>query len=451
MQQFQLSIPEPCHQSWEQMTPTEQGRFCKACAKEVIDFSMMTDSEVLNYFNTLSHENVCGRALPTQLERNITPYANPVKKRFWYWHYITMLFLFFNKTSNAKPQGGIAVTDLNKKGKTPLVSNFQFSQTEKYNTANSRIISGKITDDNNKGIPYAIVKIKGTGKMVKADAYGVYVIKVNTATDFLELSAPGYPAKIFGLSGLQTFNFSISNNATEIIVTAGMMIKRPVKQNVIEKITPITISGTITDSEGNAVPYASVKIKNTSTGTGADSAGTFTLSAVRAFAEIEFSALGFTTKTIAANELKTNSRIILERKLDNSLQEVKVISYGGVTKGKISTMGGISSYSVCTVRTLSDTVKLMTTKITGALKVYPNPVSRGSVLNIDLKIKQTGNYRVQVSDAAGKVVLQRQLIGVSKQQTMQMPTDIKWSAGIYYINVFDTNNKLISTSNFIVK
>ena len=278
----------------------------------------------------------------------------------------------------------------------------------------------------------------------------MYVIKVNTATDFLELSASGYPAKIFGLSGLQTFNFSISNNATEMIVTAGMMIKRPVKQNVIEKISPITISGTITDSEGNAVPYASVKIKNTSIGTGADSAGTFTLSAVRAFAEIEFSALGFTTKTISANELKTNGHIVLERKLDNSLQEVKVISYG-TTNGRLVTLGGISSYSVCTVRTLRDTVKLMTTKITGALKVYPNPVSRGTVLNIDLKIKQTGNYRVQVFDAAGKVVLQRQLTGVSKQQNMQMPTDIKWSAGIYYINVFDTNNKLISTNNFIVK
>jgi len=41
MQKLQLSIPEPCHENWHQMTPTEQGRFCNACSKEVVDFSMM--------------------------------------------------------------------------------------------------------------------------------------------------------------------------------------------------------------------------------------------------------------------------------------------------------------------------------------------------------------------------------------------------------------------------
>ncbi|HMX80851.1 MAG TPA: hypothetical protein PLG91_11090, partial [Ferruginibacter sp.] len=72
MQKLQLSIPEPCHENWQEMTPTQQGRFCKACAKEVIDFSMMTDTEVLNYFAGLREEKVCGRALPSQLNRAIT-------------------------------------------------------------------------------------------------------------------------------------------------------------------------------------------------------------------------------------------------------------------------------------------------------------------------------------------------------------------------------------------
>lgn len=35
MQKLQLSISEPCHENWHNMTPTEQGRFCNACAKEV--------------------------------------------------------------------------------------------------------------------------------------------------------------------------------------------------------------------------------------------------------------------------------------------------------------------------------------------------------------------------------------------------------------------------------
>lgn len=72
MQQIQLSIPEPCHEDWQNMNPTEQGRFCNACSKQVVDFSTMSDREVLNYFATIKNEKVCGRAYPDQLERTIT-------------------------------------------------------------------------------------------------------------------------------------------------------------------------------------------------------------------------------------------------------------------------------------------------------------------------------------------------------------------------------------------
>lgn len=110
MQQLHLSIPEPCHENWLQMTPTEQGRFCNACAKQVVDFSNMSDDQVLNYFSTIKNEKVCGRAYPDQLDRAITIPQVPKKKLFWYWNYITMLFLFFSKANSAKAQlGKIAV------------------------------------------------------------------------------------------------------------------------------------------------------------------------------------------------------------------------------------------------------------------------------------------------------------------------------------------------------
>ena len=110
MQKLQLSIPEPCHENWQTMTPTDQGRFCNACAKEVIDFSMMTDTEMLNYFTTLTHEKVCGRALPAQLERVISKPKEPKKRLFWYWNYIVMFFMFFGKANNVKAQGGVKIT-----------------------------------------------------------------------------------------------------------------------------------------------------------------------------------------------------------------------------------------------------------------------------------------------------------------------------------------------------
>ena len=110
MQQLHLSIPEPCHQNWQEMTPTQQGRFCNACAKEVIDFSTMSDNEVLNYFSSLKNEKVCGRAYPDQLDRAITIPKEIKKRKFWYWNYAAMFFLFFSKMSiKAQAQGMIAV------------------------------------------------------------------------------------------------------------------------------------------------------------------------------------------------------------------------------------------------------------------------------------------------------------------------------------------------------
>lgn len=112
MQKLQLSIPEPCHENWQQMTATEQGRFCNACAKEVIDFSMLTDAEVLNYFNTRTYEKVCGRALPDQLNRTFSRPKDPKKKIFGYWKYMVMFFMFFAKTNTSKAQGQIQVNSM---------------------------------------------------------------------------------------------------------------------------------------------------------------------------------------------------------------------------------------------------------------------------------------------------------------------------------------------------
>ena len=42
-----LHIPEPCHEQWDKMSPAQQGRFCQQCSKTVVDFSTMTDQQVL--------------------------------------------------------------------------------------------------------------------------------------------------------------------------------------------------------------------------------------------------------------------------------------------------------------------------------------------------------------------------------------------------------------------
>ncbi|MCA8829377.1 hypothetical protein [Hymenobacter pini] len=56
-----LAIPQPCHENWDLMTPTEQGRFCQACRKEVWDFSEMPAADILRVLQQAPEGSVCGR------------------------------------------------------------------------------------------------------------------------------------------------------------------------------------------------------------------------------------------------------------------------------------------------------------------------------------------------------------------------------------------------------
>jgi len=60
-----ITVPTPCHQSWQQMETAEKGRHCGHCAKIVVDFTKMTSTDILDYL--ASSKNACGRFSKNQL------------------------------------------------------------------------------------------------------------------------------------------------------------------------------------------------------------------------------------------------------------------------------------------------------------------------------------------------------------------------------------------------
>lgn len=61
-----ISIPTPCHESWQEMTPVEKGRFCSSCQKAVTDFTVMNDQQIIDFIKKHPGSH-CGRFLPDQL------------------------------------------------------------------------------------------------------------------------------------------------------------------------------------------------------------------------------------------------------------------------------------------------------------------------------------------------------------------------------------------------
>ncbi len=89
-QSIQISIPQPCYEDWSKMTQQEQGRFCNACQKCVVDFTTASDATLYHHFS--SNSNICGRFHKSQLNR---PIFKPTKRWASFKWFMSLGFIVF--------------------------------------------------------------------------------------------------------------------------------------------------------------------------------------------------------------------------------------------------------------------------------------------------------------------------------------------------------------------
>ncbi|HMJ47774.1 MAG TPA: SusC/RagA family TonB-linked outer membrane protein [Ferruginibacter sp.] len=94
--------------------------------------------------------------------------------------------------------------------------------------AQSRVVSGKVTDASGKPVPFASVLIKGGRAGVQTDANGEFTIRVNSG-DVLQISQASYNAVDIPVGSLNSITASLNlkdNTIPEVIVTSAFGIKR---------------------------------------------------------------------------------------------------------------------------------------------------------------------------------------------------------------------------------
>jgi hypothetical protein len=160
-----LSIPQSCHESWDEMIPSEQGRFCQSCHKTVTDFSTMSDKELISFFSN-PQQNVCGRFHAEQLNREVSMPANTRRRP------LISIAAMVAALSVAIP----SVQANNKPEKTQMAS-------DKSNTQQSLDtiphVTGIVKDGaNNAALPGAIVKIKGHDIQTVTDSAGKFEFRI---------------------------------------------------------------------------------------------------------------------------------------------------------------------------------------------------------------------------------------------------------------------------------
>ena len=69
--QYAIQVPTPCHEQWDKMTPTDNGRHCVQCCKTVIDFTNWEREDILAYLQQHAATGTCGRFRSEQLDTPI--------------------------------------------------------------------------------------------------------------------------------------------------------------------------------------------------------------------------------------------------------------------------------------------------------------------------------------------------------------------------------------------
>jgi len=126
---------------------------------------------------------------------------------------------------------------------------------------------------------------------------------------------------------------------TDIIITRGPSYASDSgRESLFTKLQQTrTITGTVTDSDGQPLPGVSIVLKGTTQGTVTDNEGNYSLTNVSSDATLVFSFVGMITQEVLVGN-KTNINVTLEQETIG-IEEVVAIGYG--TQKKIDLTGSI--------------------------------------------------------------------------------------------------------------
>ncbi len=359
---LQLHIPTPCHENWDAMTPVEQGRFCGSCQKKVVDFSEMSDQQLVEFFKQPSTGSVCGRFMNDQLERDI---ALPKKRIPWLRYFFTITIPAFLLSMKASAQA-----DRRTKGKVAV-------QSEKL-----------------------LNSLKSNKKIIK---------------DTLPVIVP-----------------------TQVVMGAVSYI------SLEELYARKAIMAKVVDEKGDAIPFASIRIKERPVGMAADANGVFTIQKKNEDSlSVIVSAVNCmpVEKTFSTIEKDT---IIIELKRNDVMKEVVITADVSHYLGRVA--GGLS---IVRKITRSEAV-VKNIFYPDSIKLYPNPIKAGNTINLEILRSGSGKIEIDVFDISGKKVHTTFLNMNTKSWKASLPMP-SLTPGTYFVRVYADDAKKTFTQKIIVQ
>jgi hypothetical protein len=183
-----LSIPRPCAESWNSFIPTPEGGFCGSCQKTVVDFTRMSDRQILVYLEQ-KRAHTCGRFRTDQLKTYTLPEPNSIRPGLTLLRagILGLLLVLSSRPASSKNIMPIMPT-------TEMTPGTSHSGVEVEATGHEeRLIKGIVRDEVGAPMPGVSIYRKGTTQGTVTDVNGQFEFPTKLkAGDVLSFNFLGY-------------------------------------------------------------------------------------------------------------------------------------------------------------------------------------------------------------------------------------------------------------------
>ncbi len=505
---FKLQVQTPCHENWQAMTETEKGRFCKSCAKEVVDFTQMTDEELLRFFTNKKEGNTCGRLYQDQLERPLVSLAPARNRPKWSWNIAAMLFVLLFKTHPSKAQAPAAAITQQVAGNNDPLAPIGQPAT---GTQQTFTLTGSVKDNNGEPVAGVSVSIIGKKMGTLTDTNGAYQLGGVKKGDVIVLSAVGYQPERFTASTpeQQSVIMQYSLMGDVVVTVGGISLEdgyepAPVPEYVACFEVRDKKDGHPLDAGILVKRHAFLKDEHHQTG----KKGIYKLRHIREWDRLTvvISAPGYKDSTIEVRgrdfSLRKLWKTIFLEKIPVSTTACRVIVGGvrsiqsdplyiidGVLADKdqlaaldpailedIQVLKGIDGAALFG-GAASNGIILITTKKTAAtpttktgsveaqdkrimptpipqlasISIAPNPVRTGGSCLVQFQTNRADILTLQVFSEAGTVLQQSTFTTNAGKNTVALPVNTAWAAGRYLVRLLDKKTNESLTAAMIIQ
>ena len=225
---FKLNIPEPCNEDWQQMSPTQKGKFCASCQKEVIDFTKLSATEIAR--KTKNAKQLCGRFTSTQLEQEYIAASQNSLSRLGIALGLGSII--------AVAQPGLAQEEKTAKVKVDAENDSQYKESTQAATQKDSIrIRGTVTDEEGLPLPGVNVIQQNSSHGTQTDFDGHFSIAISEKDFekevFLEFSYVGFETKVIKLKNNYEKKLEVELNVNMEAMSSGIVVVA--KPNIFQR------------------------------------------------------------------------------------------------------------------------------------------------------------------------------------------------------------------------